>query len=161
MTGAPIDHVEDAMSLTSQREVHLFSITLRDNSSNFKLRNGPTVTWRGDVYENVPVMVSGEEDTADEKVARPSLRIFNPKKIFGPFAQAGLFELAHVVRKTVLQDNLLADANIFVPRVWIIGRVTHCTSTVLQAELRAPTDGPNMQVPFRFYAPPDFPYVSY
>lgn len=160
MTGSPTDHVQDALALTSDREVELFTITLRDNSSVFRLRNGPAVTWRSSTYENIPIMLSGEEETSDDKVARPSLRLFNPNKVFGPYAQAGLFELAFVSRKTVLQTNLLANANIFMERVWIIGRVSHCTSELLEVELRAPTDGPNMQVPFRFYAPPEFPYVA-
>ena len=160
MTGAPTEHVQDAMALTSDREVDLFTITLRDASSVFRLRNGPAITWRGNAYENIPIMLSGEEDTSDDKVARPSLRMFNPNKIFGPFAQAGLFELAVVSRKTVLQANLLANANIFIERVWIIGRVSQCTDEALEVELRAPTDGPNMMVPFRFYSPPEFPYVS-
>jgi phage-related protein len=159
--GAPTGHVEDALKLTSDKEVDLFTITLRDNSSVFRLRNGPEITWRTNTFENIPIMLGGEEDTSDERVARPTMRIFNPGKVFGPFAQAGLFELAHVVRQTVLQQNLIANANIFVQRVWIIGRITHCTSEALQVELRAPTDGPNMQVPFRMYAPPEFPYVSY
>lgn len=159
MTDAPISHIQDAQKLTSDREVALWEITLRDGSKAF-LRNGPAVTWRSNDYENLPIMISGEEMTADDKTSRPSLRVFNPKKIFGPWAHQGKFELATVIRRTVLQENLVANLNIYVQTVWIIGQITSCTSRLLQVQLRSPTDGPNMNVPYRFYAPPDFPTVS-
>lgn len=160
MTDAPIEHIEDALKLTSDREVHMWEITLRDNTKVF-LRNGPEITWRGNDYENLPIMITGEETTSDDKTSRPSLKVFNPKKIFGPMAHEGKFELATVIRRTVLQENLLANANIFVPTVWIIGQIQTCTSRILQVQLRSPTDGPNMNVPYRFYGPPDFPTVSF
>lgn len=160
MTDAPIDHIEDALKLTSDREVHLWEITLRDGSKAF-LRNGPEITWRDNDYENLPIMITGEETTSDDKTSRPSLKVFNPKKIFGPMAHEGKFELATVIRRTVLQENLLANANVFVPTVWIIGQIQTCTSRILQVQLRSPTDGPNMNVPYRFYGPPDFPTVSF
>lgn len=160
MTDVPISHTEDALKLTSDREVYLWEITLRDNTKVF-IRNGPKVTWQGKTYENLPIMISGEEYSADDKTNRPSLKVFNPKKIFGPMAHQGKFGLATVVRRTVLQQNLLADAAIFTTSVWIIGQITTCTARTLDVQLRSPTDGPNMQVPFRFYAPPDFPTVSF
>lgn len=76
-------------------------------------------------------------------------------------AHEGKFELATVIRRVVLQEHLLADANIFIPTVWIIGQINSCTSRLLQVALRSPTDGPNMNVPYRFYAPPDFPTVTF
>ena len=160
MIDAPISHTEDALKLTSDREVHLWEITLRDNTKSY-IRNGPKITWQNKEYENLPIILSGEEWTADDKTNRPSLKIFNPKKIFGPMAHEGKFELATVVRRTVLQQNLLANANIATTSVWIIGQITTCTARVLDVQLRSPTDGPNMNVPFRFYGPPDFPTVTF
>lgn len=160
MIDAPVEHIEDAMKMTSDREVSLWEITLRDNTKAF-IRNGPEVTWRGNDYENLPILLTGEEMTSDERTNRPSLQIFNPKKIFGPWAHQGKFELATVIRRRVLQENLLANLNIYVQTVWIIGQITSCTSRVLQVQLRAPTDGPNMNVPHRYYAPPEFPVVSF
>lgn len=160
MTDAPIQHIQDAQKLTSDREVSLWEITLRDNSKVF-LRNGPAITWRGNTYENLPIMLTGEETTSDDKTSRPSLKVFNPKKIFGPMAHEGKFELATVIRRVVLQENLVANRNVFVPTVWIIGQIQTCTSRILQVQLRSPTDGPNMNVPYRFYGPPDFPTVSF
>lgn len=160
MTDIPLEHIQDGMKLTSDREVSLWEITLRDGSKAF-IRNGPAITWRGNDYENLPIILTGEETTSDDKTNRPSLRVFNPKKIFGPMAHEGKFELATVIRRVVLQEHLLADANIFIPTVWIIGQINSCTSRLLQVALRSPTDGPNMNVPYRFYAPPDFPTVTF
>ena len=160
MTDIPISHTEDALKLTSDAQVYLWEIRLRDGSKVF-IRNGPKVTWQGDVYENLPIILSGEELTADDRTPRPSLKVFNPQKIFGPMAHQGKFELATVIRREVLQQNLLADLNIHVPRVWIIGQILSCTSRSLDVQLRSPTDGPNMNVPYRYYGPPDFPTVTF
>ena len=141
MTDVPVSHTEDALKLTSDAQVFLWEIRLRDGSKVF-IRNGPKVTWQGNLYENLPIL-------------------FNPQKIFGPMAHQGKFELATVIRREVLQQNLLADLNICVPRVWIIGQIQSCTSRSLDVQLRSPTDGPNMNVPYRYYGPPDFPTVTF
>ena len=155
-----VEQVEDALKLTSSKEVSLWEITLRDGTKAF-LRNGPSVTWRGNDYEGLPIMLSGEEDSADDKTARPSLRVFNPKKIFGPWAHQGRFELATVIRRRVLQEHLTVNANIFTRRVWIIGQIQSCTSRSLDVQLRSPIDSPNLNTPTRMYAPPDFPTVRF
>lgn len=160
MTDVPVDHLVDASKLTQDREVSLWEITLRDGSHAY-IRNGPAVTWQNKDYENLPIILSGEGQTADDQTTRPTLRVFNPKKIFGPMAHQGKFELATIRRRIILQDNLLANANIHVTTVWIIGQITSCTSRLLQVQLRSPTDGPNMNVPYRFYGPPDFPTVRF
>lgn len=152
--------IEDALKLTSDKEVTLWEIILRDNTRAY-LRNGPTVTWRSNEYEGLPIMLSGEEDTADDRSARPSLRIFNPKKIFGPWAHEGRFELATVIRRRVLQQHLLNNDNIFKKRVWVIGQIQSCTSRSLDVQLRSPIDTPNLNTPTRMYAPPDFPTVRF
>lgn len=160
MTDVPVEHLVDASRLTQDREVSLWEITLRDGSHVY-IRNGPAVTWQGKDYEELPIIVSGEAQSADDQTNRPSLRVFNPKKIFGPMAHQGKFELATVRRRLVLQEHLVANANIFVQTVWIIGQISSCTSRLLEVQLRSPTDGPNMNVPYRFYSPPDFPTVTF
>lgn len=160
MIDTPISHAEDALKMTSDREVYLWEITLRDNTKVF-IRNGPKVTWQNKTYENLPITLSGEEMSADDRTNRPSLKVFNPKKIFGPMAHQGKFELATVVRRTILQQALLVNSPVCVTKVWIIGQITSCTARTLDVQLRSPTDGPNMNVPHRFYGPPDFPSVSF
>jgi hypothetical protein len=73
----------------------------------------------------------------------------------------GLVELARVTRWKVLQQHLDANANIFTKRVWIAGRVSACTSQLLELELRSPLDGPTWVIPGRSYQPPEFPFVSF
>jgi lambda family phage minor tail protein L len=156
----PVEQIEDALKLTGDREVSLWEITLRDGSKAF-LRNGPNCTWQGNDYEGLPIMMTGEEDTADDQNARPSLRVFNPKKIFGPWAHEGRFELATVIRRRVLQTHLLNNSNIFKKRVWVIGQIQSCTSRSLDVQLRSPIDTPNLNTPTRVYAPPDFPTIRF
>lgn len=157
---SPVEHVVDAHKLTSDAEVHLWEIILRDNTRAY-LRNGPSVTWQGKLYENLPIMCSGDETTSEDKSSRPSLKIFNPKKIFGPWAHQGKFELATVIRRTVLGTHLQSDTNISQTKVWLMAQIQTCTARTLDVQLCSPTDGPNMNVPYRFYGPPDFPTVSF
>jgi hypothetical protein len=107
------------------------------------------------------LQLTGEGDYSDDEVARPNLNIMNPNKIFGPFASAGHFDLATVVRKRVLPQHIQTNANIFRQRVWLVGRITNVSSQILGLELRSPHDIPNYMTPPRMFMPPEFPYVSY
>lgn len=156
----PVEHVQDAMKMTSQAEVQLWEIILRDGTRVY-LRNGPSVTWQNRRYENLPILLTGEELSSEDKANRPSLKVFNPQKLFGPMAHEGKFELAIVIRKTILSSHLHSNANIYKPRVWKISQIQSCTSRTLDVQLSSPTDGPNVSVPYRFYGPPDFPVVSF
>jgi phage-related protein len=157
---APVEHVQEAMKMTSGAETHLWEIILRDGTRVF-LRNGPSVTWQGHLYENLPILLSGEEISSEDKTNRPGLKVFNPMKIFGPWAHEGKFELAIVIRKTLLVEHLNSNANIAVRKIWKISQIQTCTSRLLDVQLSSPTDGPNITVPYRFYGPPEFPTVSF
>jgi lambda family phage minor tail protein L len=158
---APLSHHVDALELEGQAEVDLWEIVLNDGLTVFRFRNGPSVTWQSDLYENLPIAIGGEEHNSDDKQARPALRIYNPKSIFGPYAMQKAFDLALVTRRRVLGVNLAANANIFEPSIWVVRRVVNVTSQMLHLELSSPLDGPSLMVPHRTYVPPDFPSVSF
>lgn len=159
MTTAPVSHVENSMKLTSDGLVTLWEITLRDNTKVY-LHNGAQQTWQGKVYESMPIMLTGEEESSDDKTNKPSLKIFNPAKVFGPMAHQGKFEMAIVVRRRLLVQHLVSNTAISQAKVWRVQQIVSCTSRHLDVLLGSPTDGPNTLIPNRFYAPPEFPTVS-
>lgn len=159
MTTAPTTHVTEALKLSADAIVALWEVRLKGVSTIVRFRDGPTVTWQGHTYDSMACMISGESANSDGQNARPTLTVINPQNVFGPFASAGYFDLATVIRKEVLQADLLANANIYQQRIWIIGRPTSVKNPSMQFELRSSIDIPGFTVPNRYYTTPEFPFV--
>lgn len=158
---APLEHIEESFKKELDAIVELFEITLKKSGAILRFRNGPTITWQDHEYSFWPCTLDKDGDAADDTKVRPNLAIFNPDGALSALADAGEFDLATVVRKEVLQDHLLADVNIYQPRVWFVAKVVDDTRIVVTLELHTSTDIPNFQVPGRFFSPPDFPVVVY
>lgn len=158
-TNAPVEQLQDALSLEGDYPCDLWEIRLKNTPVIYRFWNGATRTWQDNVYEGLASQVSGEGSSVENQYARPTLTVVNPAKIFGPFAAAGYFDLAEVIRKRVLQTHFVNDQNLFRQRVWICARPSLVTSQVLQLELRSPTDMPAWKTPRRTYSPPEFPFV--
>lgn len=159
MTTAPVTHIEESLKLSADAVIALWEVQLKGVSTIVRFKDGPTATWQSNTYESMGCMISGESASSEGQNSRPILTVINPENIFGAFAAAGYFDLATVIRKEVLQADLLADANVFQQRVWIIGRPTSVKNPAMQLELRSPIDIPGFTVPNRFYMPPEFPFV--
>lgn len=159
MSTAPSTHLDESLKLQADRIVALWEVHLMGVSTIIRFRDGPSVTWQGNSYESMGCTISGEGESADPENYRPVLTVINPENIFGSFASAGYFDLATVIRREVLQGDLIANANIFQQRIWIIGRPTSVKNPVMRFELRSPMDIPAFTVPNRFYMPPEFPFV--
>ena len=157
----PVEHVQESLELQADNEVFLFEVTLRDQSTVLRFRNGPTVTWLENTYENMPCQMTGIAASSDDTENRPTLIVVNPERIFSPYARQGLFELATVQRYTVLQGHLLDNVAIFDTTSWIIGQVTGIMSPRLTFTLKSPLDTPNWQVPPETYSPPRFPFTRF
>lgn len=157
----PTSHLQESLKLEADAPIDLWEIVLRTSPTHLYYRYGSTVTWQGNTYEYMPIQLAQEADYATDEVGRPTLTVVNPDKIFGPFADAGLLDLATVYRRRVLQEHLLADANIYQQRVWVIGQVKSVTKQVLQVELRGAGDIPTFELPARRFMPPEFPFVRY
>lgn len=159
-TNAPVSHLQDALLLEADAKVDLWEIRLRAVPTIFRFWNGVARSWQGNDYEGLASQLSGESLSSEGQVSRPQLTAVNPDKIFGPFAAEGLFDLAEVIRKRVLQTHFINNVNQFEQRVWICGRPISVTSQVIQLELRSPTDMPAWKTPRRTFSPPEFPFIQ-
>lgn len=158
-TNAPVSHLEDALKLESEGKVDLWEIRLRGTPTRFRFHNGPTRTWMGLTYEGLACQLQGEGRAAEGQESRPNLTVINPSKIFGPFAAAGHFDLAEIIRKRVLRQHFEGNVNQFEQRVWIVARPGAVTSQRMTLELRSPLDMPSWKTPRRTFSPPEFPFV--
>lgn len=160
-TNAPIEHIEDALLLQGDARPDLWEVTLKIPGAPtvYRFWNGPQITWQSNVYDGMASQLQGEERSSDGQAARPTLTVMNPSNIFGPFASAGYFDLAVVVRKRLLQAHLEANVNLFQTNLWICGRPIQVSNQALSLELRSPLDIPVWLTPKRSYQPPEYPFV--
>lgn len=140
-------------------KLDLWEIRLKTVPTIFRFWNGKSLTWQGNLYEGMACQLSGESNPSEGQTSRPILTAVNPENIFGPFAGDGLFDLAEVIRKRVLQTHIISNTNLFEQRVWICGRPSGVSDQLIQLELRSPTDMPAWKTPRRTYSPPDFPFI--
>lgn len=157
----PITHLEEAQKLSADAEIDLYTVTLRNDPIIFRAKMDDTVTWRGNVYEGMPIQLAGESETAEGDESRPILHVLNPLGIFNEAAFANKLDLAVVRRDRVLRAHLDANVAVSVVRRWYIARVRELISgQAISFELRSLTEGPNHQVPARQFIPPEFSHVS-
>lgn len=159
-TNAPLSHLQDALQMEGSAKLDLWEIRLRTVSTIFRFWNGKSRMWQGNLYEGLACQVTGESLTSEGQNSRPTLTAVNPNKVFGPFAAEGLFDLAEVIRKRVLQPHMINNVNQFEQRVWIVGRPSQVSSQMIQLELRSPTDMPAWKTPRRTFSPPEFPFIT-
>lgn len=159
MTDAPIEHLQDALAMDGDAVCDLYEVRFRNLETVVRFWNGVTRTWQGHDYEGLACQTTGEARSTDSKNNRPTLSVVNPGNFLGVYASQGIFDLAEVTRKRVLQTHLIGDANLFEQRVWLVGRVQSVTGSSIRLELRSPTDMPVWLTPRRRYQPPEYPFV--
>ena len=159
MIQAPPSHVAESLKMEADSTVDLWEVHLRGVSTIIRFWNGPDRVWQGNTYNGLACQLQGEETSTDGKYNRPTLTVVNPLKIFGSFAALGYFDLAEVIRRRVLQNDFIANNNVYDQRVWIAGRVLAVMAQVLTVELRSTTDMPTWTTPRRTFSPPEFPFV--
>ncbi len=161
-TNAPQSHLEESLKLTADSTVDLYEVALKQDPIIFRFKDGPTVTYQGQVYESMACSISGDMRSAEGEESRPILRVVNPFGIFNQAVLNGQGELAVVKRRRGLRTHLEDDVNIFDQRMWYVSRVRELISgQALTLELRNMTEGPNFQIPVRMFIPPEFPFVTF
>lgn len=163
MTSFPTTHLNEAQKLTADAEVDLFTVTLKNLPIVYRFWDSTSnITWQGHTYEAMACSLSGDMRSAEGEEARPLLRVFNPLGIFNEVALNGDLDLAVVSRKRVLRAHLDANTNIFIQRLWYVGRVRELISgQAITLELRSMSEGANFQIPARMYIPSDgYPFVT-
>ena len=162
---SPQSHVEEGKKLTADALVDLWEITLVGTASpvTLYLTNGPSVTWQTNDYEGDKALkMSTYSRDSDGKVSRPTLMLQNPFGLYNDAAHKGYFDGAGVIRRRVLRQHIVSNTNISQTEFWYIGKVKELISNqFINFELRAPSDGPEQQIPARKFIPPDFPFVKF
>lgn len=156
---APTEHLEEALKLEGESYIDLFTLRLKITPVIFNFWNGPTREWDATTWEGLACQLSGEGSSTENQNNRPTLTVASPERIFGPFAAEGLFDLAEVTRKRLLQSHFVSDVGIFQQKTWIVGQVTGVLSETIQLSLRSPLDMPIWKTPRRSYTPDRFPFV--
>ena len=159
MTDIPASHAQDALKLTADAYVDLFEITLRP-SGKLYLKSNNDIEWQGKTWEGIALQLTGVFQNSGEESSRPRLNIVNPAGIFSAFIANNAIDRATINRYRVLKAHIDANTNIYRRQTWTVGRVASLNSKMIGLELRELSDGPNVLLPARVFAPPDFPVVS-
>jgi lambda family phage minor tail protein L len=159
ISDAPSSHVVDANQLQADGIVELWEINLADGSV-IRVKNNNLVTWRGNDYEAFAIQITGEAQSNDSEVARPTLSIVNPEGAFSPAIHSGQLNKATVVRKRVLYNDLVNNRNVFQQHSWTLSRVLSLNKNLATFQLRSVGDMQFFVIPPRMFTPPDFPQVS-
>jgi len=158
----PVTHLDQGFKKEMDRIVQLYQLTLKKTSTVLRFRDGPAITWQGNLYNNWPSSLVGDGQNSDGEAVRPTLTIFNPDGALTPLEEDGEFELAILVVKEVLQDHLLANVNISRSRTWFISKAIDVSRSSISLQCHTTVDIPNYSVPGRFYGPSDgFPFLVY
>ena len=155
----PVTHTEEAQKLSPDAEVSLWVIQPTTGGAIY-FKENDSVVWQGNTYEGLPIQFSGESLSSDDTKSRPSLTIGQPDNLFKPFLFDQHLDGSIVTKHTLLNEDLLLDANIKRTQIWLCTHVAGYTRNSIQLVLRKFTDGPNFKFPARAYLPPDFPNVS-
>lgn len=155
----PVEHIEESQKLVADGRVDLYRIVMLTNETIY-IKSENSVTWQGNFYEALAVVIAGVSRNVTGTSSRPSLTIVNPEGVFSPLVAQGLLERAIVTRYRVLHDHILADLPIAQRQSWRVNRITSLNSQFVAMEMGDLSDGPNFLVPAGMFIPPTFPLVS-
>lgn len=156
----PQSHIDEAHKLVADAPVKLYKITL-STGAIIRIKNNNTVTWQGNVYEGVPMALSGVSFSAGDEANRPKVMVANPDGIYSSLVRTKVFERGTLLQYEVLKQHLDTNQNIFNSRTWRIARALEVNLHVISLELRNLTDGPMAKIPSRFFTQPEFPSVTF
>lgn len=162
MPTIPISHVEDAHKLQADAEIFLYELYPISGGALY-FKNDNTVTWRGNVYEGIPVSISGEKLSADSSTPTPRLVIGQENVDLLPFKALlndGHIDYARIVKHKVLLENLKNDLNIKQTTYYRVKKLESYSRSRITLLLSTFSGAVNQSYPFRQYTPPAFPWVD-
>ena len=139
MSNTPVSHIDESLGLEATSLVPLFEIQLVTSPTVLFFRSGPTVTYQGDTYEQVPCVLSGEKLSADGEVNRPTFTFYNQDNVFGPLIDQGTLDRALLIT---------------------LGRLVSMSKRQVSFTLHTLSDSPRFKFPGRHFTPPEFPFVT-
>lgn len=154
----PVNIQNTSHDLEVDALVRLFEIRLANNTI-FRLCPSREVTWRGKLYEQVPVQLTGIERNSGGKLNRPKLSLVNPDGMFTGAVHRGELDHAEVTRLRILRPDLEANRDFAIREIFRVARIVTLQKNMVVVELRDVLDGHYFEVPARKYQPPEFPFV--
>lgn len=162
MPSIPIEHITDTQQLSADAELDFYELTPAGQSGVIRFKNDNTMTWKGNEYFGIPVVLSGETFTSDGNMVQPQLVIGQTDidlSVFKGLIYDGSLDGAKIERHRVLLTHALANQDIKTTRSYRVKRVdSYNTFQIVLALATFTVSGPST-MPFRQFLPPDFPFV--
>lgn len=162
MTSIPTEHIVDSQLLVADAEIDLFQLTPLDGSGTIFFKPDNEVTWRGQLYEGLPMAFTGLKKSVDNGTLQPKLTIGDGAVDLSPFKPLvydGYLDGATVVHIHLLLDNLVNNRNIREEREYRVKRVPSYSRRSIELQLSTSSDALGFTLPHRQYYPPAFPAV--
>lgn len=162
MTTIPAEHIADAHLLQADAEIFLYDISPSEGVGTIRIKADNPVTYRGNVYEGLPLKFSGEEYSSDGTVSQPTLTIGDENInliALKPLLFDGSIDGGVVIRHRALLDDILNDRLILESQEYRIKRVPGYSRSQIAFVLARQADGLSFSIPHRQYYSPDFPSV--
>ena len=162
MTAIPSSHIQDAQKLDADAVIELFELVPAGGTGTFRFKNDNDVTWRGNTYTGLPVVLSGEEISAENGRGSLKMVVGAPNldlSLFKPLINDGTIDGGTVTRIRILLADVLANNLVRETTVFEIRQVITYTRTQVTLQLALPSDGIGFVLPFRQYLAPAFPTV--
>lgn len=154
----PSTHVTEGDKLDPQALVHLYELQLNPSGVLYMSKD-TEITWQGNLYQNLPIKVSGTKISASGQIPRPTLTISNPSGIYSKSVGDGLLDRAVLIERKVLRSDLEADLPVWDERRWYLSRLISDTALSISYQLRGLTDRQTGVMPIRMYIQPEFSSV--
>jgi len=159
----PTTQIEDAHKLDADGLVSLFKIEPLIGGSVY-VKTGISYTYLGNLYEGLPVEVTGEKWSSDISTPTPRMNIGQEDLDLLPFkglVHDGYLDGAKITRYQVLLDDMLNGVDSKRVTHFKIKRVESYSRTRIVLLLSTFSGAIGQTYPFRQYLPPDFPWVNF
>tara|TARA_R110002074_G_scaffold378696_1_gene556604 strand:+ start:241 stop:723 length:483 start_codon:yes stop_codon:yes gene_type:complete len=154
----PQSILEACYELENEPFVLLYELTDTEGSI-IRLSPLGEVTWRGNVFENIPCTLTSVGRKSNDEKTRPRFSMVNPEGMFTAAVDRRTLEGAKLVRYQLLKSDLDDSADLSLRLDLRITRVMSVTREVIVLESRSALDGAQFRLPYRRYSPPEFPHV--
>lgn len=163
MSQIPPEQVADSHKLIADARIDLYELTPSGGSGTVRFKNENTVTWRGNLYEGMPVALTGEKKTSDTGLTMPKMVIGQQDidiSAFKPLVFDGYLDNAIIVKMTILLDDLVNNRNIKQTSIYRVKRVEEYSRSKISMQLATLSDSLGFSMPYRQYLPPAFASVQ-
>jgi len=155
----PASHITEGDKLNPEALLRLYELQLQPTGVLF-FSADTTITWQGDLYQNLPIKVTGTKTDASGQTPRPTLTWANPSGMYSKSVGDGLLDRAVLIERKVLRSDAEADNLVFDERRWYLSRLISDSALRISYQLRGLTDRQSGIMPIRMYIQPEFTSVS-